>query len=140
MPGVARSYETATTANAVSTAADAALGVTSTDATAPGRLTNGTAALPQPLEVGADDGCLVEPVGGADTPLLNIGAPVSNDATTIGFRQSIAATTALRTGRYEKELRFTLSTNRRKRPRHCLARWRRSSHDRAAGLHAAPAA
>ena len=65
--------------------------------------------MPQPLEVRANDGAWT-PVGGGDTPLLNIGAPVSNDATTIGFRQSIAATTALRTGRYEKELRFMLST------------------------------
>ena len=37
-------------------------------------------------------------------------APVSNDVATIGFRQHIAATQALRTGTYSKTLTFTLST------------------------------
>ena len=37
-------------------------------------------------------------------------APVSNDPVTIGLRQSIAATDALRSGTYAKTLTFTLST------------------------------
>jgi len=111
IPGVTRTYETDTTANVVSTAADATLTVTDPDATAPGRLANGTAALPQPLELRVHDAAWA-PVGGPNAPaqLLSIGSPVSNDATPIDFRQSIAGTTPLRTGRYEKELRFTLST------------------------------
>jgi hypothetical protein len=111
VPGVTRSYEAGTTANVVSTAADATLTVTDPDATAPGHLANGAATLPQPLEARAAGGAWA-PVGGAaaPAPLLRIGSPVSNDATTIGFRQSISGSTPLRTGRYEKELRFTLST------------------------------
>ena len=37
-------------------------------------------------------------------------APVSNDPVTIGFRQRVKATDALRTGSYSKTLTFTLST------------------------------
>ena len=37
-------------------------------------------------------------------------APVSNDPVTIGFKQHIGATDALRTGAYSKTLTFTLST------------------------------
>ncbi|HET6547634.1 MAG TPA: D-alanyl-D-alanine carboxypeptidase/D-alanyl-D-alanine-endopeptidase [Solirubrobacter sp.] len=112
VPGVARTYEAETTANAVSTAADATLTVADPDTTAPGRLVNTAAALPAPLEVRGGDGAWA-PVGGtaAPTSLLRFEAPVSNDAVTIGFRQAISATTPLRTGRYEKTLRFTLSTS-----------------------------
>ena len=51
-------------------------------------------------------------VGGsaAPTTLLNYAAPVSNDAVTIDFKQSIGATDALRTGQYAKTLTLTLST------------------------------
>ena len=35
---------------------------------------------------------------------------MSNDAVTIGFKQPIGATDALRTGTYAKTLTFTLST------------------------------
>ena len=44
------------------------------------------------------------------TPLLAYGAPVSNDAVTIDFSQSIGADEPLRTGTYAKTLTFTLST------------------------------
>ena len=37
---------------------------------------------------------------------------MSNDAVTIGFKQSIARTEPLRTGSYAKTLTFTLSTDR----------------------------
>ena len=51
-------------------------------------------------------------VGGAALPtqLLSYAAPVSNDAVSIGLKQSIGATDALRTGTYSKTLTFTLST------------------------------
>ena len=42
--------------------------------------------------------------------LLRYGGPVSNDPVTLGFKQPIAATDALRTGNYAKTLTFTLST------------------------------
>ena len=35
---------------------------------------------------------------------------MSNDPVTIGFRQAVKATDALRTGAYSKTLTFTLST------------------------------
>ena len=42
--------------------------------------------------------------------LLSYAGPVTNDAVTIGFRQSIAASDSLLTGGYGKTLVFTLST------------------------------
>ena len=42
--------------------------------------------------------------------LLSYAGPVTNDAVTIGFRQSIAAGDSLLTGGYGKTLVFTLST------------------------------
>ena len=42
--------------------------------------------------------------------LLAYDGPISNDAVTLQFRQSIAANDALRTGTYSKTLTFTLST------------------------------
>jgi hypothetical protein len=44
--------------------------------------------------------------------LLRYDGPVSNDAVTLGFKQPIAATDALRTGNDAKTLTFTLSTTR----------------------------
>ena len=64
---------------------------------APGRLTNGAFALPEPLQVAFSKATL-------DT------APVSNDAVTIAFKQPIGANEPLRTGAYGKTLTFTLST------------------------------
>ncbi|HWK28798.1 MAG TPA: hypothetical protein VNS09_19715 [Solirubrobacter sp.] len=90
-PGVDREYVTSTTANVVSTAADAALTVSE-----PGHLTNGAFSLPEALRVGVEPGAW--------------SGPVSNGAATITFRQHIGANDALRTGAYSKTLTFTLST------------------------------
>jgi X-Pro dipeptidyl-peptidase len=90
-PGVDREYTTSTTANVISTAGDAALGVSD-----PGHLTNGAFALPEPLHV--------------ELSKTTWTAPVSNDPVTISFRQHIGAYDALRTGAYSKTLTFTLST------------------------------
>ena len=57
---------------------------------------NGSFALPSPLEVTFSKASWT--------------APVSNDPVTIGFKQHIDATDALRTGSYSKTLTFTLST------------------------------
>ncbi len=78
-PGVAQDYVATTTANVISTAGDATLSVSD-----PGHLTNGAFALPQALQVSFSKSAWT--------------APVSNDPVTITFKQSIAATDALRTG------------------------------------------
>jgi hypothetical protein len=110
-PGVARDYFATTTANVISTAADATLSVADPDGSATGRLVNGAFALPQAVQARANDSAYA-PVGGSSspTPLLPYSNPVSNDNVTIGFKQSIAANDALRTGTYAKTLTFTLST------------------------------
>ena len=68
---------------------------------APGHLVNGSFALAQPLRV-----------GGSPLPatIRTWAEPVSNDALTIGFQQSVGAADPLRTGRYGKTLTYTLST------------------------------
>ena len=75
----------------ISTAGDATL--TYSD---PGHLTNGAFSLAQPLQVSLSKSTW--------------NAPVSNDPVTVGFKQSIGANDALRTGAYSKTLTFTLST------------------------------
>jgi hypothetical protein len=91
-PGVEKDYTAQTTADVVSTAGDAALTVSE-----PGHLTNGTFALPSPLEVTLSKAAWT--------------APVSHDPVTIAFKQHIGAADALRTGGYTKTLTFTLSTS-----------------------------
>jgi hypothetical protein len=90
-PGVAKDYTASTTATVISSAGDAALSVSD-----PGHLANGSFTLPSPLEVAFSKS--------------SWSAPVSNDAVTIGFKQHIDATDALRTGTYSRTLTFTLST------------------------------
>ncbi len=90
-PGVDRVYTASTTADVVSTAGDATLLVSGPD-----HLTNGAFTLPQPLQV-------------SGVPKTYAG-PASHDITSIGFRQPIGATDALRTGTYATTLTFTLST------------------------------
>jgi hypothetical protein len=75
----------------ISTAGDAALAVSD-----PGHMTNGSFSLPSPLEVSFSKASWTE--------------PASNDRVTIGFKQHIGASDALRTGAYSKTLTFTLST------------------------------
>jgi 3',5'-cyclic AMP phosphodiesterase CpdA len=102
VPGVAKEYTAQTTANVISSAGDAALTVSASGAVVSppgetvGHLANGTFTLPQPLRV--------------DIAPATWSAPVANDPVTIGFKQSIGATDALRTGSYSRSLTFTLST------------------------------
>ncbi len=91
VPGIADTYEAATTANVISSAGDAALTVSE-----PGHLANGAFTLPQPLQV-------------AITPSTWAG-PVSNAPVAIHFTQAIGANDPLRTGVYSRTLTFTLST------------------------------
>ena len=107
-----------TTANVVSTAGDATLSASPTRVDdrhrPPGQR---RVLLPQELQASATEPRrhrrgVRPPVGGSASPttLLTYGAPASNDAVTVSFKQSIAANDALRTGAYGKTLTFTLST------------------------------
>jgi dipeptidyl aminopeptidase/acylaminoacyl peptidase len=106
LPGVARDYTATLAATVTSTAGDATLGVADASGSARGHLVNGSFALPQPLHVRAEDGAYAT----IPADLLTYAGPVSNDIVTLGFKQPIGATDALRTGDYSKTLTFTLST------------------------------
>lgn len=110
-PGLARDYTASTTANVVSTAGDASLSIADPSSTATGHLVNGSFWLPQAVQVRAGASSFA-PLGGTSnaTALKTYGAPVSNDAVTIDFRQTIGAGDALRTGSYAKTVTLTLST------------------------------
>jgi hypothetical protein len=110
-PGVGATYDASTTANVISSAGDATLSVADPSSSNTGKLVNGAFALAQTLQARANAGTYAD-VGGAATPtsLLTYGGPVSNDAVSLGFRQSIGANEPLRTGTYSKTLTFTLST------------------------------
>jgi X-Pro dipeptidyl-peptidase len=113
-PGLEREYLATMSATVTSTAADALLTVTDPSGTAPGHLVNGAFSLPQALQTKASSaggvGGDYAAIGGSPTQLLAYAGPVSNDSVTIGFKQSIGANDALRTGTYAKTLTFTLST------------------------------
>ncbi len=114
VPAVARTYDTASAATVTSTAGNAALSVSDADTVAPGRLVNGTFALPTPVTVRAANAAQTNPayvaVSGTPATLLNYAGPTTSDAVTLGFRQAIGATDVLRAGSYSKTLTFTLST------------------------------
>ena len=113
-PGIARTYTASTSANVVSTAGDALLSVVDPSTTAPGRLVNGTFSLPTPLQArarnAANTGTAYNAVSDSPLNLLTWAAPISNDAVSLEFQQSVAANDALRTGTYAKTLTYTLST------------------------------
>lgn len=116
VPGVARDYLANTSAKVISTAGDALLTIADPSATATGHLVNGAFSLPKTVQVRATNSAIpggtYADVGShaAPTPLLSYAVPVSNDEVTLDFKQSIAATDALRTGSYSKPLTLTLST------------------------------
>jgi hypothetical protein len=116
-PGLAHDYLATMSANVITTGGDAALTVADPSATATGHLVNGAFSLPQALQAhassaGGTGAVAYTPVGGSASPtsLLTYPGPVSNDAVSIGFKQTIGSTDALRTGTYSKTLTFTLST------------------------------
>jgi hypothetical protein len=118
IPGVNKDYEATLGANVISTGGDAALAVADASPTATGKLVNGAFSLPQALQVKASSlsggpgfGYLPLPSSaGTALPLLSYTGPTSNDQVSIGFKQPIGSTDALRTGTYSKTLTFTLST------------------------------
>jgi hypothetical protein len=101
-PGITKTYDASTSANVISTAADATLSVSASEAVVRplaetvGHLMNGTFSLPEPLQVSFSKSTWT--------------GPVSNDPVTIAFKQLVKDTDALRTGAYSKTLTFTLST------------------------------
>ncbi len=113
-PGIARTYDTSTSAVVVSTAGDAKLTVRDPSSTAPGHLVNGAFSLPAPLQASAASlggaPSSFSPLSADPVPLLAYSGPVSNDAVTLSFRQTIGSGDALRTGTYAKTLTYTLST------------------------------
>ena len=112
LPGVARDYEASLVANVTSSAASSTLTVRDPSFTATGKLVNGDRALASPLEVKANDGAFAPlPADRSPLALLGYDGPVSNNAVTVGFRQSITADEPLLTGAYNKTLVFTLSAN-----------------------------
>jgi PKD repeat protein len=117
LPGIADSYDASMTAKVISTATAASLTVRDPSFTATGRLVNGTYALAQPLNVRASNATVSSgafaplPSDRSPLALLSYNAPVTNDAVTIDFRQSIGSSEALYTGAYGKTLVFTLSTS-----------------------------
>jgi len=116
-PGLAKDYTAQSQANVISTAGNAALSVADPSSTATGHLVNGAFSLPSVLQAQAGSPAAGAPgayanVGGSSAPtaLASWTNPVSNDPVTIGFKQTIGANDALRTGSYSKTLTFTLST------------------------------
>ncbi|HEX6022494.1 MAG TPA: hypothetical protein VFZ00_10905 [Solirubrobacter sp.] len=115
-PGVSATYEASTTANVISSAGDATLSVADPSPDHTGHLVNGTFFLPSKVQArarnAADQSGEYADVGSSAAPtnLLTYTGPISNDVVTLGFRQAIGATDALRTGPYSKTLTFTLST------------------------------
>jgi hypothetical protein len=114
--GVARLYTAGTTANVISTAGEAILSVADPSSTATGHLVNGAFSLPSALQARArnatNPATTFADVSSSASPtnLLTYSGPVSNDAVSLDFQQSIGANDALRTGTYSKTLTFTLST------------------------------
>jgi hypothetical protein len=107
-PGVAKDYEATTAATVISTAGDATLSVADPATATAGHLTNGAFSLAQPVQAAIS--AAFAPVGAVPMTLHSYAGPVSNDALTIRFKQSIGASEPLRTGVYAKTLTFTLST------------------------------
>ena len=115
-PGVARDYTASTTANVISTAGNGLLSVADPSSNHTGHLVNGSFFLPQKVQAKASNAATTNTTfadvgsSAAPTSLLTWSGPVSNDAVTLDFKQSIGANDALRTGSYSKTLTFTLST------------------------------
>jgi hypothetical protein len=114
---VARDYTTALAATVTTTTGDAALSVSDPSGNAAGKLVNGAFSLATPVStraVGLGDSPLPAfvqvPGDGSSALLRSWSAPVTSVPLTLGFRQPITATEALRAGTYSKTLTFTLST------------------------------
>jgi hypothetical protein len=109
VPGTTREYTATARATVTTSTGDATLSVSDKTGNDPGHLVNGTARLQQPLQVRAGNGPFGN-LSSAPLDLMTFDGPVSNEAVTLGFRQSIHSSEELRSGGYHKTLTFTLST------------------------------
>jgi PKD repeat protein len=109
-PATSRDYTAQTSVQVTSSAADALLSVGDPTATAVGRMTNGSFALRERLEVGTDAALTAVPPADSPVALVQFPGPVTLASVPIRFRQHIDADEPLRTGTYAKTLVFTLST------------------------------
>ncbi|WP_053227236.1 OmpL47-type beta-barrel domain-containing protein [Solirubrobacter soli] len=107
VPGVAKDYTASLAAKVTSSSPTTALSAVDQSTNAPGRLVNGTTALPQPLQAAA--GGAFAPIGGTPTVLKSWTGPLANDPVTVEFKQPVAATDKLVAGHYSKRITFTLS-------------------------------
>ena len=110
MPGVTKDYTASVAASVTSRAAAAALTVRDPSANATGHLVNGALAMPQALQVRANEGAFAPlSATGAALTLAAWSTPVGARPVTVEFKQPVAATDSLLTGSYGKTLTFTLS-------------------------------
>jgi hypothetical protein len=109
VPGVANQYTGTGTATVTSTWPSASLTVRDATGNNTGRLVNGSSVLASTLQVVNSTGGNSN-VGTNNVTLKTWSAPVSNENSTVTFRQSIGATEALAMGGYSKSLTFTLTT------------------------------
>jgi len=110
MPGVTKDYTASVAASVTSSAAAAALTVRDPSANATGHLVNGALAMPQALQVRANEGAFAPlSATGAALTLAAWSTPVGARPVTVEFKQPVAATDSLLTGSYGKTLTFTLS-------------------------------
>ncbi len=106
-PGVAKDYTASLAAKVTSSSQTTALSAVDSSTNAPGHLVNGTAVLPQALQVAA--GGPFAPISGTPTLLKSWAEPLANEAVTLEFKQPVSATDKLLAGRYGKRITFTLS-------------------------------
>jgi hypothetical protein len=108
-PGVANQYTGTGTATVTSTWPSASLTVRDATGSNAGRLVNGSAVLASALQVNNSAATFVNVTANPVT-LKTWAAPVSNENSSVTFRQSIGASEALANGGYSKALTFTLTT------------------------------
>jgi hypothetical protein len=114
IPGIANTYTASTTARVLSTAGGATLTVVDRSTTAPGKLVNGPAVMPQALRARATNAANPDrpyaAISGTPLTLHSWTGPTASETLTIGFQQPVASTDALRGGQYAKTLTFELGT------------------------------
>jgi hypothetical protein len=107
LPGVAKDYTASLAAKVTSSSQTTSLSVVDSSTNAPGHLVNGTAVLPQALQIGT--GGTFGPISGTPRLLKSWVDGVANEPVTIDIKQPVSATDKLVAGHYSKRITFTLS-------------------------------
>ena len=103
MPGVDRDYVASLAGVVTSTGTAAALTARDPSATATGHLVNGTAVMPQALQVRAGTAAFAPLIAtGAALGLTAFATPVGARPVTVEFKQPVAATDSLLRGTYSR--------------------------------------